>query len=45
MMNTNKFNNKVINKSSKTVNQIPKMVVMNRKILASNKIPKQIEKK
>ena len=46
MTNDHKFNGKTMNnKPSKAVNNIPKMIVMNRKILVSSKAPKQITKK
>lgn len=46
MTNDHKFNGKKMNnRSSKAVNNILKMVVMNRKILVSSKAPKQITKK
>lgn len=45
MTNDHKFNGKTMNsRPSKAVNNIPKMVIMNRKILSS-KAPKQITKK
>lgn len=46
MTNDHKFNGKTMNnRPPKAVNNIPKMVVMNRKILVGSKSPKQITKK